>query len=118
VESASTIAVAFIDGRVRQMGLEHIMKEIKTNKKKMQGKIVQVEPELPNVFQQFSQLRSIGFSKGQAQSIVQLHEHIAIRRQMELLDMVEIHDRIAMNPEKTIRVEQCLEVFHALPNQM
>jgi hypothetical protein len=30
--------------------------------------------------------------------------------------MVEIHDRIAMHAEKTIRVEQGLEVFHALPN--
>jgi hypothetical protein len=100
------------------MGLEHIMKEMKADKRKMLDKLVQVEPELPNVFQQFSQLRSIGFSKGQAQAIVQLHEHIAIRRQMELLDMVEIHDRIAMNAEKTIWVEQRLEVFHALPNQM
>ena len=37
---------------------------------------------------------------------------------MELLDMVEIHDRIAMHAEKTIRVEERLEVLHALPNQM
>jgi len=29
---------------------------------------------------------------------------------MELLDMVEIHDRIAMHAEKTIRVEERLEV--------
>ena len=37
---------------------------------------------------------------------------------MKLLDMVEIYDRIAMHAEKTIRVEQRLETFHALPNQM
>ena len=37
---------------------------------------------------------------------------------MELLDMVEINDRIAMHAEKTIRVEQRLEGFHALPDQM
>ena len=37
---------------------------------------------------------------------------------MKLLYVVEIHDCIAMNSEKTIRVEQRLEVFHALPNQM
>jgi hypothetical protein len=38
MESASTIAVALTDGRVRQMGLEHIMKEMKANKNKMQDK--------------------------------------------------------------------------------
>jgi hypothetical protein len=32
--------------------------------------------------------------------------------------MVEIHDRIAMHAEKTIRIEQRLEVFHASPSQM
>ena len=32
--------------------------------------------------------------------------------------MVEIHDGIAMHAEKTIRVEQRLKVFHALPNQI
>lgn len=37
---------------------------------------------------------------------------------MKLLDMVEIHDRIAMHAEKTIWIDQRLEVFHALPNQM
>ena len=37
---------------------------------------------------------------------------------MKLLYVVEIHDRIAMNSDKTIRIEQRLEVFHALPNQM
>jgi hypothetical protein len=38
VESASTIAVALADGRVRHMGLEHIVQELKANKKKMQDK--------------------------------------------------------------------------------
>jgi hypothetical protein len=38
VEPAATIAVALTDGRVRQIGLEHIMKEMKANKKKMQDK--------------------------------------------------------------------------------
>jgi hypothetical protein len=37
---------------------------------------------------------------------------------MKLLDMVEIYDRIAMHAEKTIRVEQRLEVFHGLSNQV
>ena len=37
---------------------------------------------------------------------------------MEFLDMIEIYDRIAMHTEKTIRVEQRLDIFHALPNQM
>ena len=73
---------------------------------------------LRNVFQQFSQQGSIGLSKRQAQAVVQLHEHIAIRRQMELLDMVEIHDCIAMHAQKAIRIEQRLEVFHALPNHV
>ena len=37
---------------------------------------------------------------------------------MKLLYMVEIHDRVAMHAEKTIRVEQRLEIFHGLPNQV
>jgi hypothetical protein len=37
---------------------------------------------------------------------------------MELLDVIEIHDRIAMHAEKTIWIEQRLEIFHASPNQM
>ena len=37
---------------------------------------------------------------------------------MEFLNVVEIHDRISMHAEKTIRIEQRLEVFHALPDQM
>src|SRR5262249_39985647 len=56
------------------------------------------EPDLRNVFQQFPQQRSIAFSKRHTQSIVQLHEHIAIRGQMELLDVVEIDDGISMHP--------------------
>ena len=39
-------------------------------------------------FEQFSQQRSVGFSKRYTQSIGQLHEHIAIRRQMELLNVI------------------------------
>ena len=74
--------------------------------------------ELRNIFQQLSQQRSTGLSKRQAESVVQLHEHVSIRRQMELFHMVEIHDRIAMHAEKTIRIELRLEVFQALPNQM
>src|SRR5215470_20269255 len=37
---------------------------------------------------------------------------------MELLDVVEIHDRIAMHAEETVWVEQRLQVFHASPKQM
>jgi hypothetical protein len=37
---------------------------------------------------------------------------------MELLDVVEIYNRIAMHSEETIRIEQRLEVFHASPKQM
>ena len=37
---------------------------------------------------------------------------------MKLLYVVEIHDRIAMHAEKTIWIDQRLEIFHALPNQM
>ena len=35
-----------------------------------------------------------------------------------ILDVVEIHDCVAMHTEETIRVEQRLEVFHAPSKQM
>ncbi len=34
---------------------------------------------------------------------------------MELLNVIEIHDRIAMNSEKTTGIKKCLQIFHALP---
>ena len=37
---------------------------------------------------------------------------------MKLLNVVKIHDRIPMNAEKTIWVEQRLESLDTLPNEM
>ena len=76
------------------------------------------ELELRNVFELFSQHRSVASAKGQVYSVIHFHEHIALRRQMKFLNVVKIHDRISMNAEKTIWVEQRLKSLDALPNQM
>ncbi len=37
---------------------------------------------------------------------------------MELIYVVEINDRVSMHAQKTVRVKDCLEVFHTLAKQM
>jgi hypothetical protein len=76
------------------------------------------ELKLRNVFELFSQHRSVPSAKGQVYSVIHFHEHIALRRQMKFFNVVKIHDRISMNAKKTIWVEQRLESLDALPNQM
>ena len=76
------------------------------------------ELNLRNLFELFSQNRSAASAEGQVYSVIQLHEHIALRRKMKLLNVVKIHDRIPMNAEKTIWVEQRLEPLDTLPNEM
>lgn len=76
------------------------------------------ELKLQNVFELFSQNRSVPSAKGQAYSVIHFYEHIALRRQMKFFNVVKIHDGISMNAEKTIWVEQYLESLDALPNQM
>src|ERR1700730_379449 len=68
--------------------------------------------------QRFSQQGSSRSSKRQAGPVIQLHEHVAFGRQIELLYMVKIDDCIAMYPEKMTRIQQALEILHCLPNQM
>ncbi len=37
---------------------------------------------------------------------------------MKLLYVIEIHNRISMNAEKTSGIKQCLKIFQALPDQI
>ena len=74
--------------------------------------------ELRNIFELFSQNRSAASAEGQVYSIIHFHEHIALRRKIELHNVVKIHDRIPVNAEKTIWVEQRLESLDTLPNEM
>lgn len=74
------------------------------------------ELKLRNVFELFSQHRASAPAKGQGYSIIHLYEHIALRRQIKFLNVIKIHDRISMNAEKAIWVEQNLERLDALPN--
>ena len=76
------------------------------------------ELKLENLFELFSQNRPAASAEGQVYSVIQLHEHIALRRKMKLLNVVKIHDRIPMHAEKTIWVEQRLESLDTLPNEM
>jgi hypothetical protein len=73
---------------------------------------------LPYVFKEFSQHGSIALPKGHRRSIVQLYEHVAFRRQIELINVIEIDNRISMDAEKTVRVKHCLQSLHALAEQM
>src|SRR5260370_6501752 len=73
---------------------------------------------LPYVFEEFSEHGSIGSPKRQRHSVVQLYNHIATRRQIELTYVVEINDRIPMHADKAVWVKHSLEVLHALAKQM
>lgn len=76
------------------------------------------EHNLRNRFELFSKNRSASSAEGQTYSVIHFHEHIALRRKIKLLNVVEIHHRIPMNAEKTIWVEQRLESLDTLPNEM
>src|SRR6266436_8271522 len=73
---------------------------------------------LPYVFKEFSQHGSIALPKGHRRSIVQLYEHVASRRQIELINVIEIDNRISMDAEKTVWVKHCLQSLHTLAEQM